>query len=128
MKYLQVFLLFFVLALFVNCTPKVVPVERVKIDSVFIAQYLRDTIYEKDSAFVYKISDTVYKERYRYLYRDRVIADTTLKKHSGSTIKVKEVEKHLTKMQQLKMDIGSGVLWAIPIILCLYLLYRKFLR
>lgn len=128
MKHLQVFLLFFVLTLFVNCAPKVVPVERVKIDSVFIAQYQRDTIYERDSVLIYSQSDTIYKEKYRYVYRDRFVTDTLWREKADTINTIIEVEKQLSRIEKWQMNIGSGVMWAVPIILCLYILYRKFLK
>lgn len=113
MKYLQVFLLFFVLALFVNCTPKVVPVERVKIDSVFIAQYQRDTIYRQDSVVIRTIADTVYKDAWRYIYRDRIVRDTVLKVRRDTVPRVVRVEKELSRMDKIKLSLGEVALYAI---------------
>lgn len=113
MKYLQVFLLLFVLALFVNCTPKVVPVERVKIDSVFIAQYQRDTVYRLDSVVIRTIADTVYKDAWRYIYRDRILRDTVLKVHRDTVPRVVRVEKELSRMDRIKLSLGEVALYAI---------------
>ena len=128
MKYLQVFFLLFVLTLFVNCAQRVVPAESVKVDSVYIARYERDTIYERDSVMIYAQSDTIYKDRYKYVYRDRLLRDTIYKSESDTVTNVVEVERDLTGMEELKMNIGNGVLWAIPIIIALWLLYRKFIK
>ena len=51
-----------------------VPVERVKADSTYLTRVRHDSIYVRDSIFVYQKGDTVTKtvERWRYLYRDRV--------------------------------------------------------
>lgn len=114
MKYLQVFLLFFVLTLFVNgCAPKVVPVERVKIDSVFIAQYQRDTVYRQDSVVIRTVADTVHKDAWRYIYRDRVVRDTVLKVHRDTVPRVVMVEKELSRMDRIKLSLGEVALYAI---------------
>lgn len=113
MKYLQVFFLLTVLTLFVNCSPKVVPVERVKIDSVFIAQHLRDTVYRQDSVIIRTIADTVYKDAWRYIYRDRIVRDTVLKVRRDTVPRVVRVEKELSRMDRIKLSLGEVALYAI---------------
>lgn len=128
MKYLQVFLLLFVLTIFVNCTPRVIPVENVRVDSVKVVQVHRDTIYEKDSTTVYLVGDTVYNTRYRYIYRDRLVGDTLIRVQRDTITRVVRVEKELSRLEKLKLNIGNGVLWALPIILGLWVFYRKFIK
>ena len=113
MKYLQVFLLFFVLIFVNGCAPKVVPVERVKIDSVFIAQYQRDTIYRLDSVVIRTIADTVHKDAWRYIYRDRIVRDTVLKVRRDTVPRVVRVEKELTRMEKIKLSLGEVAFYAI---------------
>lgn len=113
MKYLQVFFLLSVLTLFVNCSPKVVPVERVKIDSVFIAQYQRDTVYRQDSVIIRTIADTVYKDAWRYIYRDRIVRDTVLKVRRDTVPRVVKVEKELSRMDRIKLSLGEVAFYAI---------------
>ena len=117
-----------VLTLFVNCAQRVVPAESVRVDSVYIARYERDTIYERDSVTIYAQSDTIHKDRYKYVFRDRVLRDTIYKSESDTVTNVVEVERDLTGIEELKMNIGNGVLWAIPFIVALWLLYRKFIK
>lgn len=114
MKYLQVLLLFSVLTLFVNgCAPKVVPVERVKIDSVFIAQYQRDTVYRLDSVVIRTVADTVHKDAWRYIYRDRIVRDTVLKVRRDTVPRVVTEEKELSRMDRIKLSLGEVALCAI---------------
>lgn len=114
MKHLQVFVLtLIVLTLFVNCAPKVVPVERVKIDSVFIAQYQRDTVYRQDSVIIRTIADTVYKDAWRYIYRDRIVRDTVLKVRRDTVPRVVRVEKELSTMDRIKLSLGEVAFYAI---------------
>ena len=114
MKSIKVVLLFFVLTLFVNgCAPQVVPVERVKIDSIFIAQYQRDTVYRLDSVVIRTIADTVHKDAWRYIYRDRIVRDTVLKVRRDTVPRVVRVEKELTRMEKIKLSLGEVAFYAI---------------
>lgn len=110
----------------VGCTTtKCVPVESVRVDSVYVARVERDSIYEHDSVFVAVKADTVFFSRVQYRYRDRIVRDTLSVVQRDTITRVAEVEKKLTRNEQLKMDIGGGVLWALPIIIGLYILYRR---
>ena len=127
MKHLQVFALtLFVLTLFVNCTPKVVPVTDVRVDSVYVARFERDTIYERDSVLIYAQADTIHKEKYRYVYRDRLVTDTLWRERCDTINTVVEVEKELSKMEEVQMNLGRGVMWAVPMMLLLWFAFRRF--
>lgn len=102
-----------------------VPVESVKLDSVYFNRHTRDSIYIKDSVFVSSRADTVFLNRWHNVYRDRIMCDTLYKSVRDTTTVVCTVEREFTKFERLKMDVGAGVLFAIPIILFLYILYRK---
>ena len=130
MKYLHVIIMALAAlcvctAIFACSTVKYVPVESVKLDSVYFNKYERDSIYIKDSVFVYSSSDTVFLNRWHNVYRDRIVRDTLYKSVCDTTTVVRTVEREFTKFERLKMDVGAGVLFAIPIILCLYILYRR---
>jgi hypothetical protein len=90
-----------------------VRVERVKIDSVFIEQYQRDTVYRLDSVIIRTIADTVYKDAWRYIYRDRVVRDTVLKVRRDTVPRVVRVEKELSRMDRIKLSLGEVALYAI---------------
>lgn len=111
--------------LLASCKTVYVPVESVSKDSIYINKWMRDSVYVKDSVFVHTKADTVFKYRDRVYYRDRVVRDTLFVMDRDTTTIVREVPRDFTKMETLKMNIGNGVLWAIPIILFLYILYRK---
>lgn len=101
------------------------PVKNVEKDSIYVYNFERDSIYLKDSVYVYQQADTVFKVRDRTYYRDKVVRDTVYVTRCDTTTVVREVERSFTSMEKLKMNIGSGVLCAIPILISLYLLYRK---
>lgn len=118
--------LLFVLTIFVNsCVTKYVPVESVRVDSVYVARVERDSIFEKDSVFVTMKADTVFVSKVQCRYRDRIVRDTLSVLQCDTITRVVEIEKKLSRSEQLKMDVGGGVLWALPIIITLYILYRR---
>ena len=122
----KLYLLAGIAMLAVGCTStKYVPVESVRVDSVYVARVERDSIFEKDSVFVLAKADTVFVSRVQYRYRDRIVRDTLSVVQRDTITRVAEIEKKLSRSEQLKMDVGGGVLWALPIIIGLYILYRR---
>ena len=104
------------------------PVVTHKVDSIYLSRYERDTVYKLDSVRVYTLRDTVYTDRWRYVYRDRLVRDTIYKSERDTITNVVEVERRLSHLEELKMNIGNGVMWAIPFVIALWLLYRKFIK
>ena len=111
--------------LLAGCKTVYVPVETFSSDSIYINKWTRDSVYVKDSVFVHTKADTVFLTKYHTLYKEVVIRDTMMVSRVDTTTIVREVPRGFTKMESLKMNIGNGVLWAVPIILFLYILYRK---
>ena len=112
-----------------SCTRvQYVPVESVKTDSVRVDDVQRDSIYVQDSVIVREKADTIYVTRWRTEYREALRVDTFEIIRTDSIQNIVEVERKLTWLEQTQMDIGRGVMWAIPIIIALWLLYRKFLK
>jgi hypothetical protein len=122
----KLLLLFSILTAFVGCSPRIVPVTDVRVDSVYIARVQRDTIYERDSVLIYAQADTMYKEKYRYVYRDRFVTDTLWRERCDTINTIVEVEKKFSRVEEMQMDIGRGVMWAVPMVLLLWLAYRRF--
>ena len=119
-------LLFLVLTILMGCTTtKFVPVETVRVDSVYVAKVQRDSIYERDSVFVAVKADTVFVSKVQYRYRDRFVRDTVSVLRCDTVTKVVEVEKRLSRREQLKMDIGGGVMWLFPLLAGLIFFIRK---
>lgn len=111
------------LFLFVCClcscdTVRYVPVESVRTDSVYVERHHRDSVLIRDSIFVLMKGDTVYRDRYRLVYRDRFVRDTIRVNHTDTVRIPYPVEKQLTGWQRVKMDIG-GVLLAVVGVLIL---------
>ena len=94
---------------------KYVPVETVKTDSVYVNKVQRDSIRLQDSIFVFVKGDTVRIEKYKYLYRDRVVVDTVYKVQCDTIRVPYPVEKPLTRWQKWKLDLGGFAMAAIAI-------------
>ena len=107
----------FMCLLFVICscrTVKYVPVETVKVDTTYINKLQRDSIYMLDSVYVKEKGDTVLIEKYKYLYRDKLVRDTLYMAKTDSIQVPYPVEKELTKWQKLCINVGG---WAIGIVI-----------
>lgn len=107
----------FMCLLFVICscrTVKYIPVETIKVDTTYINKLQRDSIYMLDSVYVKEKGDTVLIEKYKYLYRDKLVRDTLYMAKTDSIQVPYPVEKELTRWQQIKQELGG---WALGIIL-----------
>lgn len=104
-------------------TVKYVPIETVKVDTTYINKLQRDSIYMLDSVYVKEKGDTVMIEKYKYLYRDKLVRDTLYMAKTDSIQVPYSVEKELTRWQQFRMDFGG---WAmcIVVISILILMYK----
>ena len=122
-----VLLLIAVAALLCSCKTQYVPVETVRMETQYIDRLQRDSIFVKDSVFLREKNDTVYLTKWRVEYREALRIDTFNIVKVDSLNTIVEVEKKLTKWQKAKMNIGTGVLYAVPILIAvgLFLLYRK---
>lgn len=92
----------------------------------------RDSIFVKDSIYMWMKGDTIYKEKFSVIYkdkwRDRYLCDTVIKTDS---VRVPyPVEKQLTKWQQIKLDIGEWVMvaLALALIALVVIIVRKILK
>ena len=110
-----------------SCKTQYVPVETVRTETERVVDIQRDSIYVLDSVFVREAHDTIYITRWRTEYKEALRVDTFNIVKVDSINTIVEVEMKLTKWQQTKMDVGAGVMWAVPILIAvgLFLLYRK---
>ena len=114
-------------ALFSCRSVEYVPVETVRVETERVVDIQRDSIYVLDSVFVREAHDTIYITKWRTEYKEALRIDTLNIERIDTLNTIVEVEKKLTKVQQLKMDVGAGVLYAVPILIAvgLFVLYRK---
>lgn len=117
----------FMCMLFVICscqTVKYVPVETVKIDTTYINKLQRDSIYMLDSVYVKEKGDTVLIEKYKYLYRDKLVRDTMYISKVDSIQVPYPVEKELTKWQQFRMYFGGWAMCIVVISILILIVYK----
>ena len=126
-RYWWVVLLAVVLLCLVSCKTQYIPVETVRVETERVVDIRRDSIYVLDSVFVREAHDTVYITKWRVEYKEALRVDTFNIERVDTLNTIVEVEKKLTKVQQLKMDVGAGVMYAVPILIAvgLFVLYRK---
>lgn len=93
-----------------------VPVESVKIDSVYLSKVMRDSVYIKDSVLIVK-GDTIREYRYKYIYKYKDRVDTVYSEKVDSIRVPYPVEAQLTKWQKFKQNVGGFAIAAIIIII-----------
>lgn len=99
-----------------------VPVDRVKIE--YRDKTKIDTLIQKDSIITLLKGDTVFLEKYKYLYRIKEVRDTVAKTDTITTVQTIEVEKKVNELknwQIILMVLGGGF-----IMLCVYKILRQF--
>lgn len=100
---------------FVSCRSiKYVPVETVRTEYKTRDSIRFDSIYNRDSIYVFAKGDTVYQYKYKYLYKYQYLnrTDTVIRIDSIQVPYL--VEKQLSRWQSLKMELGG---WAFEIII-----------
>lgn len=106
-----------------------VPVETVKTETEYVDRWRRDSVHVRDSVFVLVKGDTVYIDKYKTIYKDRIFRDTTYIERIDTTRIPYPVEKQLTRWQSVKMEAGGFALGGMAIILLLLIIKfsRKFI-
>lgn len=116
---------FMCLLLVCSCrTVKYVPIETVKVDTTYINKLQRDSIYMLDSVYVKEKGDTVLIEKYKYLYRDKLVRDTMYISKADSIQVPYPVEKELTKWQQFRMYFGGWAMCIVVISILILIVYK----
>lgn len=113
-KLLYIFL--FVLLISSCTTTKYVeiPVENTKIE--YRDRHIIDTIYKTDSTIITDKGDTVFIEKFKYLYKIKEIRDTVNITDTITVVNTVEVTKEINKLhnwQLFLMVLGGGLLGLI---------------
>ena len=74
-----------------------VPVNRVKVE--YMNKTKIDTLIQKDSIITLLKGDTVFLEKYKYLYRIKEVRDTVAKTDTITTVQTIEVEKKVNELK-----------------------------
>ena len=125
-KWLGIILL--TLAIYSCRSGRYIPVETVRTDSIYINQVQRDSIYRHDSVYIREKGDTVWMERYKYVYRDKVVHDTMYVNRTDTIREPYPVEKELTRWQQMKLELGGwafGIIIAFALIIVGWMIYKS---
>lgn len=104
--------------LFYSCTTTKyieVPVDRVKIE--YRDRTLIDTLIRNDSIVIREKGDTIFLEKYKYLYRTKEVRDTVNVTDTITTVKTVEVIKEVNKLYTWQIVLmilgGSGIVLLI---------------
>lgn len=113
-----------------SCSPKVIPVEKTTVDTVYVNRVEYDNVVWHDSVYIKEqiIGDTVFVDRYKFLtlWRNQTVRDTVYKV-SVDTQTVKVVEYAQTRWQKFTSTMGKVFLALITAIFMILLL-RLYLK
>ena len=122
-------LLVLIAAAFSSCTRTMyVPVTSVQHDSIYLHTHSRDSIVVRDSVKIREKGDTVWLERWRIEYRDRIRTDTAYIERRDSVAVPYPLERKLSRKERLYMSAGRV---AVPlagagiVLACLWIYRRK---
>jgi hypothetical protein len=104
-----------------------VPVESVRTEIQYKDRLQRDSIHVKDSVFMFVKGDTVFRDRWHTVYKDRLLRDTAYIHKTDSVQVPFPVERKLSFWESVKLQIGEiaiGVIIGL-IIIIIWLIRRK---
>lgn len=104
-------------------TVKYVPVESIVRDSIYINNTQYDSIYQRDSIYILDKGDTVTIYKDKYITKYKYITDTIIKSKTDSIKVPVPAEKELTRWQSFKMSVGGYALFAVVLLLGVFI-YR----
>ena len=99
-----------------------VPIEKTKIE--YKDRLSIDTVIQHDSTIITMLGDTVYLEKYKYIYKVKELRDTINITDTTTVTKPIEVVKEINKLYT--WQIVLMVLGGVSIIMLIYLIIKKF--
>lgn len=99
-----------------------VPIEKTKIE--YKDRLSIDTVIQHDSTIITMLGDTVYLEKYKYIYKVKELRDTINITDTTTVTKPIEVVKEINKLYT--WQIVLIVLGGVSIIILVYLIIKKF--
>lgn len=103
------------LLLLQGCRTKLIYIPQKSVRTEYIDRIKTDSVYLHDSVMVKMKNDTVFFEKYRYLYKDRFVRDSVLISDSIRIPYPVEVEKEVNRLSSFQ----SFQLWCGRILLLL---------
>lgn len=124
----RIIALVFLAAILYSCKSiQYVPVETIKRDTTYISQTKINSIYQRDSIYVERKGDAIYKTKYKYLYK-YIEKHDTLWREKVDTVQVAyPIEAQLTKWQKIKINMGEYLIAAIALII-IWLCVKYFIK
>lgn len=120
-------LIVFIIFMTCACRTEFIPIETVRTDSIFLAKLQKDSIYIKDSVFVRQENDTVWKEKYKQIYKYVLQRDTVFISRIDSVQVPVPVEKKIGFWEQKKQEAGLIIIGMV-ITLAILLLRKWMIR
>ena len=132
-------LIFLAISLFVclsfsvcSCTRvQYIPKESIHKDTVYQSKVKWDSIYVQDSVYIREKGDTIFVNRTKFKYIERLSRDTIYKTRVDSVVVPQAVEKQLSWYENQCLRVGRftiGVLVFSLLIGVLYFVYRFYKR
>lgn len=103
-----------------------VPVETVRRDSIYLTQIQRDSIYKYDSIHVRDKGDTVFVDRYKYLFVDKLRRDTLYVCRTDTVRVPYPVERELTRWERFRLDVGGYAVCAVVVTILIVVGYMAY--
>ena len=129
-KWFIYFLIAVLILCFMACkgTERIVEVQTVKTEYKDKVVEKRDSIYVKDSTFVYVGGDTVYMYKYKNIYRDKIKTDTLYITKRDSVSVPYPVEKKLSYWKENLLCFGKlfvvFILLAVVVVIGYFVWHR----
>lgn len=97
MKWTTISILFFLSLVACRTNTVYVPVESLKVE--YRDNFMRDSIFLRDSIFMQMKGDTVFFEKYRYFYKDKIVRDSVFVTDSIQIPYPVEVVKEVNRLK-----------------------------
>ena len=120
----NIFVILFFILFLTGCKTRTlfVPVETVRTE--YKERLFRDSLRLYDSVFVKQIGDTLWLEKYKYIYRDRLVRDSVFRTDSVQVPYPVEVEKEMNRLSSFQ----AFQVWCGRILLLLVIGWLVFRR
>lgn len=113
-----------------GCSPRIQYVTKIQHDSIYVNKVKTDSVYVKDSIFIDRSGDTIYKEVWRWRVKEQYVHDTTMVSKVDSVPYPVEVVKYVKKKSVFANFCIGGFMTLLALIVsyivyCVVKRYRK---
>lgn len=120
MKSSHISMLVFIIFTLASCRTEYIPIESVRYDSIYFAKLQKDSIYIQDSIYIKEKGDTVFVDKFKYIYKYVNIQDTCFIEKTDSILIPYPIERKLTWWERKTQNLGD---WIVDLII-IFILYR----